>query len=355
VDVVNSSLGWVDFCDLNSDFSEENALEWLWDDEVLTVVGAGNIRSGSSCRVQTPADTPLAFTVGGLQGDSSAEYDDWGMWAVSASVGSPWGGIDGTFGSVSKTGTISGIDLVADARVVYVTARVPGNNGGGDNGEPGTIAPSGVGEGTSLAAPQVAGAAALITEYRLDMGHTWITQAGFLEAHLLAMGDRYSTGNGPSGCVSGDRLVCGADLRSGLGRLKFQKPATWSWYAVENTFTSTSSAYTYEFSFAVPTGSDFVKCVLTQREPMQYKSNLSLVSLTMKIRDKVGGECVVNSGTTNWTRGEAYWDTKHHVTTLDSEVNIENRCADIDLDPIYLSSDNFVNTHTYCYTNTSLE
>lgn len=346
VDVVNSSLGFSDapeFCSLTSSYDYEDALETLWDDDVLPVVCAHNQGSGSACRVINPADIPMAFTVGGLDGDDAPGYDDWGMYS-----GSPRGGANGTFGSTNKTGTISVIDLVADADADYHTTRQPGYPGG-------TILPTSGWAGTSFAAPLVAGAAALLTEYRIDTGDTWINDAGFIEAHLLAMGDRYSTGNGAPSCVLGGYSICGFDQRSGLGRLKLQAPTNWQWTAYKLTFNSIASSATYEFSLPIPDNSAMVKCVMTQREPMAHKANLSLVALVMTIRDKVGGQCVVNSGSSNWTIGEGYWDTKHHVTILDSQVNIENRCADIDIDPAILSSDGSVTTYTYCYTSPQLE
>ena len=345
VEVVNTSMGWIDGgrCLLTSSHPYEDALEHLWDDGVLPVVCAHNDRIGTQCRVRHPGTTPMAFTVGAVDGDSTLAYEDWPMADLSA-----FGGADGMFGSTQATGSISVIDLVAGGDMTYRTARQLGNDGG-------TIETTAGAAATSFSTPLVSGVAALVKEYRLDTGDTWINQAGFLEAHMLAMGDRYSSGNGPAGCAFGGYSVCGFDKGAGAGRVKLQAPTNWQWAASAATFTGTSSAHTSEFTMAIPSGSKMVKCMMTQREPMENKSNFSLVGLSVKIRDKVGGQCVVNSGSTNFNRVDAYFDTKHHVTVLASEVSIGNRCADVDLDPSILSSDGAVTTYTYCYTSPQLE
>ena len=49
------------------------------------------------------------------------------------------------------------------------------------------------------------------------------------------------------------------------------------------------------------------------------------------------------------------YDDKHLVTILDSEVNLGGRCLEVNFDRVYLSSDNYVTYHAYCYADDKLD
>ena len=103
------------------------------------------------------------------------------------------------------------------------------------------------------------------------------------------------------------------------------------------------------WSGGLGTGTAMVKCVLNQYEDMSGKNDMSLISLRVRVRDKVDGTCVPGEGTIRLSRFDALFDDKHHVTVLDSEVNLDGKCIEVEHNRSALSSYNGVTTSTFCY------
>ena len=358
VDVFNSSNGYSSgSCDPTSSTTLEDEIEDLWDDGVLPVISAGNNGGGvnnTSCTVMSPSDTPKAFAVGGLEASTTDDYHTWGRMNYTSdgvAKSSARGGADIEVGGVIRQGTMSVVDLAAPGQGVdFVT---------NDDGANGTVYPVYGARGTSVAAPMVAGAAISVKDWMLQSGNTWIDNPGRLHAMMLGMGDRGTLSGAATwpGCVDGDRIRCGADELLGLGRMKLrlfqngQGMGPWGHWVRTKTITPTTPDpwRRIPFSNGIPSGAEMVKCVMQQREDMSSKDDISLIGLRLRIRSKVGGQCVTGQGSVHWTYYDALYDDKHMVAILDSDVNIENRCLEVELDKVILSSANSVTTHTYCY------
>ena len=353
MDITNTSLGWIGGrCNPASQRASEAAVENLWDEGTLPVILAHNQGGHPTCKTIGPGDIPKAFTVGALAASSTKDYEDWSIASYSNN-----GGADIKVGGAIREGTMSITDLVATGNPNYVTSR--DSNGVGD------IKTGYNGQGTSLAAPQVAGAAALVRDWMLALNNNWIKYPGRLHVQMLGMGDRGSTKSGGAtwpGCLSSGRIKCGADTYFGLGRLKLKRPdlrSTWT-----HTFTgSTPDPYKKQAfgGLSMPSDTKMVKCVMQQREDMVNsgggggKDDISLIGLWVKVRAKHNGKCVLGRGTLKYYRWEALYDDKHMVAILDSEVNLGNRCLEVEFDRVHLSSDNYVTTHTFCYSDDQLD
>lgn len=354
VDVHNNSNGYLSGCNPDNSTVSQDETELLHDDGVLPVVSAGNSGGNPSltaCTVNRPADLPKAFTVGGLESTSTGPQTSWTRMSEGSIISSRGGASIESPNGTLRSGTMSLVDLAAAGRDVEFVTR--------DDGTYGTIVPNYTGDGTSFAAPQVAGAAIAVKDWMLANGNTWIGSPGRLFAVMLAMGDRRTDGTGSatvSACVSGSRIMCGADEIYGLGRMKLRRfgdsdlaPA--AWVVNTRTITSSTSDPLKQILLSTPVSSaiDMVKCVMFQQEDMLYKDNISNIGLWVRVRDKPAGGCAVDTGTLRYTRYEAQYDVKHMVTILDSEVDLSNKCIQVEYDRRYLSSLGSVTVTSMCY------
>ncbi len=356
VDVLNASNGdTVGACDAASWHVLEDALEDAWDDGVLPVTITHNDGVGMDvCEVRSPADIPKAFAVGAVDPDDSSSHASW-----TFSDYSNRGGGMSKIGFAEFSTSMSMVDLVAPGRPGHVTTE------DGTYGEVSVDGPQSTGnvseEGTSYAAPQVAGAALQVKHRMLDLGLDWIDDPGRLHTVMLSMGDRATAGNGANGatspaCISGGRLRCGADRQYGLGRLRLRLHDL-MWMRT-NTFTSSSQVHKeIVFGGAIPSGKVILKCVTQQREDMNDadKDDISGVTLSVQVRAKSDGECVVDAGSLIRTITDNEPDDKHMVVVLDAEHNIEGNCMQLIVDPTVISSAGSVVTHTYCQADNNLD
>jgi hypothetical protein len=220
-------------------------------------------------------------------------------------------------------------------------------------------------DGTSFAAPQVAGAAILVKHRHSSLGHSWINNPGRLHAIMLAMGDRATLGSGGAtapACVSGDRIRCGADRYYGLGRLTLRlHPSLWM---RTRTFTSSTPTLISEMPFNPLGGSRKIfKCVLQQREDMASpptdKDHISVIGIQIQIRGQDPsnpGTCAVDKGDIYHTVTDGRPDDKHMVVVTDAETQLAGRCAQVNFNKTSVSPvTGSIVTHTYCVTSSQLD
>lgn len=174
-DVVTESFGGGDgVCDgVNAGW--ESAVYDAHNAGVLVVGAAGNeTHPPDRCTLTGLSEVPSQFVVGGLNDPGTGAYS-----TAAIAEGSSGGGVDVTINGSPFRRVFTGVDAVVPAHWSYAA----GKNGTFDD----------VG-GTSLAAPQVAGVAALFKDWMI--GNGLVNQAnspGMLYANLLAMTDRQSS------------------------------------------------------------------------------------------------------------------------------------------------------------------
>lgn len=215
--------------------------EILYENSTLMVVSAGNSGGTSSdCRVWSPGSALGAFTVGGWGPDANAgTFNDW-CDARDATINSnsSWGG--NIYEGRGRT--------IIDALGSYWHQLAPLSNLG-----------YGTRNGTSVAAPAVAGAAVGFYDmYRVEHG-SWVDDPGALFAWLLNMGDRDT---------SGVHIVEKFDDRWGAGRFRLRMlnaagmDSPWGMYNIE-TCIDEGEYYTFDLNEgnALPNDVDSVRLV----------------------------------------------------------------------------------------------
>jgi hypothetical protein len=369
VDVINYSKGHENGqCNAASWTDIEGALEDAWDDGVLPVAITHNNQSGTyidECRVRDPADIPKALAVGAIEPSASIPYHSWPYVAYSNRGGGASKVYWGPFvGWVTFPNAMSMVDLVASGRPGYVTSI---------EGTWGTVSADGPvkvpmwpwqqpepTQGTSFAAPQVAGAALLVKQRHFALGHAWINNPGRLHAAMLSMGDRATLGsNGAtvSSCISGARIRCGADRYYGMGRLALRRHNRF-WMRTRTFTSSTPTTVKEVWSDPLNSNHRLVKCVMQQREDMvgPNKDNIGRIGLRIQIIGKdPQGNCSVDGGDVFMTVDDHAPDDKHMVATTDEEVALADRCVQFVFFKHSLSSAGSVPTHTYCVAHTNLD
>lgn len=177
---VDSSGGSDNACDgVSGGF--EDAAHQAYEAGTFVVVSAGNTESrpGQSCTLKQIAESPSAFAVGGLENTTAANYDSVDRWCSGgAGSCSSVGPINVTIDGTGTNQQYTAVDAMAPYWWDYGA-----NNSSGLGG---AIA------GTSFAAPQVAGAAAVVKDWFLDNGF-FINSKGRLHTAMLAMTDRASS------------------------------------------------------------------------------------------------------------------------------------------------------------------
>lgn len=346
LDITNNSWGWdgsgAQRCELEAVGPHEIELENAFDDGILMVVSAGNNNDPAdptaSCNMNSPADLPKALAVNSVDASDAAcvaDYDDCRLDENYSSTGGMAAEIDGAV----YQNAVSGVGLVAPDHI----------GGTGASGAHGTVASNYV--GTSVAGPVVAGAAALVKDWYLDAGQSWINLPGRLQTVLLAMADRHSAAW--KGGASSQRTF-GSDRLWGLGKLRLRLlqngagAGPWGNHFRTTSFTQSGTTSVYvPFASPIPAGATLVKCVLLQVEDMSGKDDISKVDLEMRLRQPINGSCA-SVGATTATRIDATRDVKKMGAIEDQQATIGNRCLQITLDAEQVTSSG-VTAQTMCY------
>ena len=341
VSVLSSSNGWTGggaTCSADSSYDLEDAYESLFDDGVFIVMSAGNSgTTGSSCNVSTPADIPKTFAVNGLTVNSGTYHS----LPIDPSFAVRGGGSIESPNGTTVSGALAMIDLSAPSNSVDFVTQGTGHSRG-------CVTTSNY-QGTSFAAPAVAGMAAMVKDWGLNDGHTWIANVGRLHTVMLAMGDRADS--------TGGQHSVGADNLFGLGRAKLRLVGTGEpssnpggmWLATYTLGAASADQQFIPFEAPVAIGADLLKCVMMMDEDMSSKDNISRVDLEVRLRAKqLNGTCAVNQGSVSATRINADHDHKKMVAFEDSDFNIEDKCVEVTVDKEWLSSSNSVTLHVFC-------
>lgn len=400
VDITNSSWGWTTIgsnCSMTAVEPHEQEAENAFDDGILVVVSAGNPNrpfcagdigtvcsddadctaaglngpcntdsvcaddpgtacsidsdcaaagvlgpcraNSSTCNVGSPADLPKSFTVNALNGSEPNCSGGYSNCRVDANY-SANGGITATVNGVACSGCVTSVDIAAPNRNAMTTS------GSGPYGTAGfTFA------GTSAAAPVVAGAAALVKDWLLTSGETWVNSPGRLHTVMLAMGDRT---DGSWSTTTTSKLTSNASKLYGMGRLKLRlfgagsNMDPWAWHMRLQSFVPASGDLVYfPFSNPIPNGAEIVKCVLMQDEDMSEKTDISRVDLELRLTEPIAGACSA-SGITHFTRIDSGTEIKKMSAITSADATLAGRCLEVTLNKQHVTSAG-VTTHAFCY------
>ncbi len=349
VDIVNMSIsnkavppGTGTDCNFVSPTLWEIAAENAFDDGIFVVNAPRNSpgTSGSTCTLDSPGDMPKVFTVNALASNTSLCRGDYSQCPL-ATYGAI-GGMDAPLSSGSTiAAAISGIDIVAPGAITY-TADADENT----SADIGSIRRT-YKSGTSDAAPHVSGAAAVVKDWFIANGNTWMNSPGRLTAVMLGMADR--------GRASGQAVV-GADPKWGMGRLKLRRWGTSTgglagvWGRGNWTHTlNASSSNIKKFPFGaqpLPANASFLKCVMNEAEDMSNKSTVGDIYFKVSISNPVNGQCL-SSSSTIFSTMDASYDLKHMVS-MTGQNTVGGKCVSYD---IYNGgvAGNSIMVNTFCY------
>jgi hypothetical protein len=185
LDVLFAARGYGSGCAGSGAADLEQSVMAAQQANIITMKSGGNDGHAAGCSVTYPGDTPSVFTVGGVGSGSStctsSDYSSCPIWSGTAR-----GGVDATIDGVTSTGALSAVAAVVPACVqYYLQSSSPFVYTYSDRNPE---------CGSSYAVPQVAGAAALMKDYFLANGDTFIRIEGRPFVVLLAMTDRQGGG-----------------------------------------------------------------------------------------------------------------------------------------------------------------
>ncbi len=364
VDIVNSSWGFGSGCSLVADSPIEMEAENAFDDGVFMVKSAGNpnepVCAGSGeecavnadcdagtgpcraekvgCNISSPGGIPKVFTVNGLNGEESACETAYGNCMADPNY-SANGSIDVVSGGFCA-GCVTGIDIAAPTRIGNVTSA------SGPRGNP----YSGF-TGTSASAPIVSGAAAIVKDWYLSNGQTFINDPGRLFAIMLNMGDRADHEWGDTSTtqnnVKASRLL-------GTGRLKLRlldngaNMDPWGNHVDVRSYTAPGTLDYLPFELPIPAGAEIVKCVAYQVEDMSSKDDIAGVDLRLELRQNSSGKCSTNDPRV-FTRRDAGTEIKHIAAVTGNDIDLGGKCLHVSLIVHQLSSAGGGTIITNCY------
>lgn len=278
----------------------------------------------------TRAQLPKVFTVNALNASCLSNYQNCGYASGS------WGGMDAKFPSGAIVGNaVSGIDMIAPGVKTFIgtAADCPAEDDWG-------CLKYNYTSGTSLAAPAVAGSAALVKDGMLGGGHHFINSPGRLHTVMLAMADRTDG--------SGSAKTTGTHSLWGMGKLKMRRTSeiNGGWGLWTKTFTSSSGNYIQRVfgSAPLPPSASFLKCVLFEPEDVSEKETVSDLYLSVSLGNPVGGTCPTTPSGSSTIGLDASYDLKHMVSYSGS---LHNKCPYITIHKGELAGSS-ITAHTYC-------
>ncbi|MEM1204402.1 MAG: S8 family serine peptidase [Acidobacteriota bacterium] len=346
VDMINNSWGLTaGRCNEVTTQIYEEELENAFDDGILVVTSAGNNNgaTAASCNVNSPADVIKSLTINAFDTNWDTCDDDYNLCPLAYGASARGGG-DAIIDGVTYANALTMIDLVAPGG--YRMALGPDGAYGESNESYG---------GTSSAAPIVTGLAALVKDWYLSNGLTWINSPGRLHTVMLAMGDRHFSPDPSDKSVPTLQRTYRAGDRFGLGRVKLRLldsgggVGAFGNHMKTRSFTSGSSDFTYvPFSNPMPAGTEILKCVTMLDEDMSSKNDISRIDLEMRLRQPVNGSCSAN-GAWYASRIDASRDSKRMTALEDGgSLSLAGKCPVITLDKRHVTSQG-ITTHTMCY------
>jgi len=352
VDITSNSWGWHpsgdDVCDPRANLSFEREAEAAFDDGIVNVACAGN-NAASTCQTWAPGSIPKTVAVNGLKGGESTSCESAYHEGCLAdrdggSPSSAIGGADVITNGTLRSGAATVVDMIAPSNVRYWTKAA------GANGEVDDSTASGGFGGCSAATPHVAGLAALLKDWYLASGNSFINSPGRLHTLLIGMTDRHFGTTVPT-----TQKVAGADKTYGLGRAKLRllqaggplgaannNHSTWTFVPSSGTVTH------YPFGSAGLAGSpEIVKCVLMQFEDTSADGDPPVISdLDLSIY-VYGSSC---TGSPIQARHDFSSDWKSMVALEASDVSggLSNKCIRVAMEPFSVETGG-ITAHLWCY------
>lgn len=239
VDVVSTSyvFGGDTNCDGRTDGSLEQSAYEMYIAGVLWSTAAGNEYggSGSVCTMKGMPDVPSIFTVGGLGDDvldcTASNYvttqacDYFGPLGPGPVnyEGTARGGIDLVVGGYVRSKALAAVDVMAPAWWNHAFT----SDGGYASGW----------RGTSVAQPQVAGAAMLFRDWAFTNYGSWIDGPGATYVSMLAMTDRFASQ------ISGFSSIHGGGRFQARRYSNDDHAGVWGWQAYGPVYLSDSQYF----------------------------------------------------------------------------------------------------------------
>jgi len=352
-DIVTNGWGWLGYpCNLDDHNLTGAQAEAAFDDGIFLSIYASNVAgpSQSSCNVGHPAQVPKVMAINGLDMNQPGCDTDYLDCKLSTSM-SARGGAQVTVGGVTYYDRASVIDLVVPHNLTHVT---------NDQGTRGTVVHDSTTGGTSIAAPRLAGLAAVAKGWFLDDGLGWINNPGWLHVYMLGQGDRHRSMVPSDKSFPTLQLTTGTDKFYGMGRVKMRYPGQtgalglYDYHFQMLGFTYGVTKQTFlAFGGKMPTGTDFLKCTMFQDEDMSSKSWVSHFDLEIQLREPscIGLYCYCSTGGTPTTsaRSDTSYDIKKMVSyEANQPVPLQGKCAYVTLERDLLWPWD-ISTQTFCY------
>jgi len=345
-DVINASWSISPACSIDPGGMVHDEVENAFDDGALVVASSGNeFGPGSPCNIGTPAGLIKSLAVNAFDAVTPSTCEnDYHDWCLVDQEFSAMGGIDANVTGTVRAGAITANDIVGPNRVVRYTSSI---------GDYGDVTNTAVAEGTSYAAPTIAGLALLVKHRMLHFGHTWINSPGRLKTVMLAMADRHFSANPTSTGTQTSQKTSRGDKLYGFGRATLRRlhgaaesPLDWSIL----TWNTKTAVYTgFPLGGPLPEGVQLVKCVLQQHQDLSGSVNrIANFDLRLRVLQPVAGVCSSSGTQVGAFRLDNSYDAKSMVAFEDSGGQpLPGNCIEVKITPV--SADVVTSTNTVCY------